>query len=72
MFCRAGVGCAVAFTIRKISRKAASASVIVCRFGNEIAEERSESESDNIAPRTLEEVVVAVRKVPISRNSRQR
>ena len=62
----------IAFTIRKLSRKAASASVIVCRFGNEVGQERSKSESDNVAPRTLEEVIVAVSKIPPSRNSRQR
>jgi predicted PurR-regulated permease PerM len=52
----------IAFTIRKLSRKAASAKVIVCRFGNDSEGEGRKSGSGDLAPRTLEEVITAVGK----------
>jgi hypothetical protein len=49
----------VAFTLRKLSRKTAATSVIVCRFGN-IQDDQQEEKIEDTAPRTLAKVIAAV------------
>ncbi|MBR1224246.1 MULTISPECIES: AI-2E family transporter [unclassified Bradyrhizobium] len=48
------------FTVRKFSRRAASARIIVCRLGNFEADK--EQRSDDVAPQSLATVIAAVAK----------
>ena len=60
-----------AFTVRKLSRKSASAHVIVCRFGDTLDDERGKQPSDDVAPRSLATVIAAVAKFAVERTRRE-
>lgn len=55
-----------AFTVRKLSRKVASANVIVCRLGKS-SDEQSEQNDRDGAPRSVEGILAAVGKVTTGR-----
>jgi hypothetical protein len=60
-----------AFTVRKLSRKSASAHVIVCRFADTLDDERGKQPSDDVAPRSLATVIAAVAKLAVERTRRE-
>jgi len=51
----------LSFTVRKFSRRVASARIIVCRLGNQFDAEK-EQRGDDVAPQSLATVVAAVAK----------
>ena len=55
-------GARVDFTVRKLSRQAPSATVIVCLLGEEHDALHEHEAGSNIAPRSLEDVLAAVEK----------
>ena len=54
-------GARLSFTVRKFSRRVPSATIIVCRLGNQFEAEEEEP-SDDDAPRSLAAVIAAVAK----------
>jgi predicted PurR-regulated permease PerM len=60
-----------ASTVRKLSRKSASAHVIVCRFADTLDDERGKQPSDDVAPRSLATVIAAVAKFAVERTRRE-
>jgi hypothetical protein len=60
-----------AFTIRKLSRKVASANVIICRLGNTPTNQQDKPENKDEAPRSLEGVIIAVSQASTGRARRE-
>ncbi len=55
------------FTVRKLSRKVASANVIICRLGNAPKNQPDKPENKYEKPRSLEGVIIAVSQVSTGR-----